>query len=274
MSVHQLYDPFPVFSGLLGTEPAPGGKLYFFELGTTTPKATYQDYGLTTPNENPIVLDAAGRVESPVFLSGDYSVRLDDADDSTVSGPVEVRSPVAPGAGIPDQTGHAGEFLSTDGVNAAWAVLIPLPDPTGSPGWMVVVNGDGSGYSLQPQPTAASLDIVVESSRIRLTDDDGNKMQFVRGTAATSTGTGTKHATGTVTYPNVFSSPVIPMVTATGGPFAPGNGVTGYWGDISVTAYDANGFTFAVNTNHGESNADGNISGAITVSFQAWGPIA
>lgn len=41
--------------------PYSGGKVYFYVPGTTTPKTTYQDEGLTTPNTNPVTLDSAGR---------------------------------------------------------------------------------------------------------------------------------------------------------------------------------------------------------------------
>ena len=39
----------------------PGGLLYTYTAGTSTPAATYSDSTLLTPNANPIVLDAAGR---------------------------------------------------------------------------------------------------------------------------------------------------------------------------------------------------------------------
>ena len=41
--------------------PAAGWQLFTYAAGTTTKLATYTDYNLTTPNTNPIVLDAAGR---------------------------------------------------------------------------------------------------------------------------------------------------------------------------------------------------------------------
>jgi hypothetical protein len=47
------------FSNALGV-PLIGGKLYTYLAGTTTPVSTYQDQALTTLNENPIQLDAAG----------------------------------------------------------------------------------------------------------------------------------------------------------------------------------------------------------------------
>lgn len=37
-----------------------GAKCYTYTTGTTTPAATYSDYGLTTPNTNPVVADANG----------------------------------------------------------------------------------------------------------------------------------------------------------------------------------------------------------------------
>lgn len=41
--------------------PLSGGKVWTYDLGTTTPKVTYQDKDGTTPNTNPIILDSAGR---------------------------------------------------------------------------------------------------------------------------------------------------------------------------------------------------------------------
>jgi hypothetical protein len=49
-----------------------GGKLYTYAAGTTTPQTTYSSISGSTPNANPIVLDAAGRV------SGSNEVWLTD----------------------------------------------------------------------------------------------------------------------------------------------------------------------------------------------------
>lgn len=53
-------------------DPLSGGKLYTYEAGTTTPKATYTTSSGGTANANPIVLDAAGR------LSGSSEIWLTD----------------------------------------------------------------------------------------------------------------------------------------------------------------------------------------------------
>ena len=40
-----------------------GGKLYTYEAGTSTPKATYTAQSGTVANTNPIILDASGRAD-------------------------------------------------------------------------------------------------------------------------------------------------------------------------------------------------------------------
>ena len=63
-----------------------GGFLYFYETGSTTPKDTYSDSVLTTPNDNPVELDSAGRLPNDVFLDPNvtYKVVLKDADGNTI----------------------------------------------------------------------------------------------------------------------------------------------------------------------------------------------
>jgi hypothetical protein len=65
--------------------PLSGGKLYTYDAGGTTPKATYTDAAGSTANANPVVLDAAGR--ATVFLDG-TTYRF----DLKTSGDVLVRS--------------------------------------------------------------------------------------------------------------------------------------------------------------------------------------
>lgn len=49
--------------------PLTGGKLYTYAAGTSTPLTTYTSSAGSTPNTNPIVLDAAGRVSGEVWLT-------------------------------------------------------------------------------------------------------------------------------------------------------------------------------------------------------------
>ena len=57
-----------------------GGKLYSYDAGTSTPRATYTDQTEGTANANPTILDANG--EADIWLdSGDYRLVLDDSSD-------------------------------------------------------------------------------------------------------------------------------------------------------------------------------------------------
>jgi len=63
-------------------KPLVGGKLYTYDSGTTSPRATYQDAAGLVPNTNPIILDSRG--EALVFWNGSYRVKLNDALDNTI----------------------------------------------------------------------------------------------------------------------------------------------------------------------------------------------
>jgi hypothetical protein len=74
--------PFVFFQALDDDgDPLPGALLFSYAAGTSTKQATYSDVDLTTPNTNPIVLDAAGR--AVIYLgAGAYKFVLAPADDS------------------------------------------------------------------------------------------------------------------------------------------------------------------------------------------------
>lgn len=62
--------------------PLVGGRLYTYDAGTNNPRVTYQDAAQTTPNTNPIILDARG--EATIFWNGAYKVVLRDALDNII----------------------------------------------------------------------------------------------------------------------------------------------------------------------------------------------
>ena len=74
---------FPIFKAFTTTGTLAGlsgGKLYTYEAGTATPKATYTDSTLGTPHANPVILDANG--EKEIWLgSGAYKLDLDSSTD-------------------------------------------------------------------------------------------------------------------------------------------------------------------------------------------------
>ena len=60
--------------------PLSGGKIYTYDAGTSTPKATFTDSDENTQNTNPIILDANGRAE--IWLdTGNYKFVLRDEND-------------------------------------------------------------------------------------------------------------------------------------------------------------------------------------------------
>jgi hypothetical protein len=113
----------------------PGAKLYFYATGTTTPKNTYSDAGLSVPNANPVIADGDG-LFGPIYLaSGDYKAILKTSADVTVW----TVDPL-PGLGAGDTLttrgdlltrdasgyrrlpiGSAGKVLTSDGLDVAWS---------------------------------------------------------------------------------------------------------------------------------------------------------
>lgn len=75
-----------------GITSSDGAKLYFFEQGTSTDKTTYSDFLLTVPNTQPVISDSDG-VFSDIFLDDVADVRLNDANDVLIWGPVTVYPP-------------------------------------------------------------------------------------------------------------------------------------------------------------------------------------
>jgi hypothetical protein len=70
-------------------DPLVSGKVYFYETGTTTPKATYADINYNIPNSNPVILTAAGR-QPNIFFDGVAKAILTKSDNTQVL----VRDPV------------------------------------------------------------------------------------------------------------------------------------------------------------------------------------
>lgn len=61
-------------------EPLDGGRLYFYEAGTSTPQSAYQDISLTIPWPNPITLDSGGNIPQLFFADGYIKIRLTNSE--------------------------------------------------------------------------------------------------------------------------------------------------------------------------------------------------
>jgi len=62
-------------------EPLSGGKIYTYEAGTTTLKATYKDEDNIVPHTNPIILDSEGYAPDKIYLNGSYKIVYFDQSD-------------------------------------------------------------------------------------------------------------------------------------------------------------------------------------------------
>ena len=51
------------------------------------------------------------------------------------------------GDSLPSQTAHAGEYLTTDGTTASWAVVTALPDQTGANGKFLTTDGTDASWA-------------------------------------------------------------------------------------------------------------------------------
>lgn len=78
-----FFDPFFQAEDSSGNSIA-GATLTFYETGTTTPKNTYSDSALTTPNANPVVAIGTGRFPQMFLEAGEYTVLLKDSDGVTL----------------------------------------------------------------------------------------------------------------------------------------------------------------------------------------------
>lgn len=64
--------------------PLAGGKVYTYQAGTTTPLATYTTAGGTTPNANPVILDARGEADIWYAPGVSYKVVLRTSTDALI----------------------------------------------------------------------------------------------------------------------------------------------------------------------------------------------
>lgn len=114
--------------------PLAGGKLYTYDAGTTTPRATYTSASGATPNTNPIILDAAGRVPSEVWLTTNvnYKFILKTSTDTTLWTSDDI-------AGVPASSvtslrinGSTSGYVDLTTVPVAGSNTITFPAATGT----------------------------------------------------------------------------------------------------------------------------------------------
>lgn len=260
MSAFRFYNPAPVFLDLLGLEPVAGGFLYFYDKGTTTPRLTWSDQGLSIPNTNPVALDSSGRSNTNIWLDGEYTVVLKSATNLTIW-TRDVASGVADSLAIPTPL-PSGQWLTNDGTNLLWGTFFMLPDPTGSDGFTVTASG--GGYVLTA-PAAASPNIPVVTSNSVKTGTILD--QWGTGTIPAS---GTQVATATINFPTPYAT--TPVVTVG---INRGSGVVaaGFIGCLGWTA-STTGIAVAWDLNITQSGSQYNLVAPIPISWRAIGTVA
>ena len=269
---YRFGDPNPAYVNLLGTESAAGGTLQFYDYQTTTPKATYSDRDLTIPNANPVELDASGRAETEIWLDGEYTVVLRDADN-TVIWTRDVVPEVSPTTTLPDPTTLPGGTVKSNGTGYELVTVLELPDPTDSAGYMPVVNSDGTGYNLQPQPEPPEIpdpEIVVSTSPASFragVSDDTTKF-FIQTGSGSAPASGTENTQVSVTFAEPFAAaPWHISIEQTH------DGVTslGVVPQYTISARSASGFTVRFSTEENSDFSGWNITSAVPFTYAAFG---
>lgn len=104
--------------------PYANGSVFFYIPGTSTPKTTWQDQGLTTPNANPVRLNAAGRAQ--IWGAGSYRQVLFDQFgtlvwDQVTFGPTvpSVPANVVSGPGVATLATDVMVWADTSGTKAS-----------------------------------------------------------------------------------------------------------------------------------------------------------
>jgi hypothetical protein len=97
--------------------PYASWKLYSFDTGTTSNKATYSDAGLTSANTNPVVADSNGRMGDVYLLAGRYKLVFKTSADVTIKtiDPYDSSSQLITATASPSPTYSLMEYVnSTD----------------------------------------------------------------------------------------------------------------------------------------------------------------
>lgn len=265
--------PSQVFSNLAGTAPIPDGYWSFFEpLATTTPKDTYSDPELTIENSHPVLLDSSARLDTEVWLDGDYFAELHDADDVLVWDGVITSGQDA--ATVLEALGLNEIWVGDGAGNAVATPFVPLPDPTGSADYMLIT--DGVNWLLQPQPEEQVIpepEVVITAvsvlTGVRVGTSDEETKFYAQFGSDSASASSTKTTTKAVTFPVAFST--VPKVFV--------SNKTGYvnGGDTQPTVSAINptttGFTAQFSTQLGEGNSDSDITVAIDFDYAAFGTL-
>jgi hypothetical protein len=172
--------------------PLTGGLLYTYAAGTTTPETTYTTTNGVTAHTNPIVLDAAGRLESEVWLTGEVAYKfvlrtsagalLGTYDD--IYGINDVSATGVPWAEVTGTPTTLAGYGITNGLTAATAAstYAPIASPTFT-GTVTIPDSAAAPF------TAGYLDVPqsLKTANYQLALVDRGKSVVMNGTSLTLT---------------------------------------------------------------------------------------
>lgn len=179
-----------------------GGSITFYATDLTTLKDTYSDPALTILNSNPVILDAAGRLSTDVWGSGNYGAVIKDSLGTIIETRNNIQSGTDPGVSIPALVN--GDFLTNDGSNLIWQPISQVPDPTGFSG--DVLFSDGTLAYWGAIPAAASPDIVIGASSFRAGISTNTSKFLVLMGSDTAPASGTVQTSKTITFSTAFTT--------------------------------------------------------------------
>lgn len=270
MTVYQFYDPQPVLLNLAGIGPIPNGKIYFYEIGTTTPADTWSNYakGDAYLNANPVLLDSSGRPSTEIWLDGEYTVAVFDGDDVPIN-TFDMRPAADDAASIPIP--EDDEYLGGDGAAYIAKKYRGLPDPTGLIGYFPV--SDGEGYVMTPTPEPPVIpepEIVITTTpnkSFQAGVSDSTTKYFVQVGTGSAPASGSQNTSASVVFPTAFAELWHVSVTQKH------NGVTANSSvpSQSNTTESTTGFTTRFSTNENSASSEWNIINSVPFSWMAVG---
>jgi hypothetical protein len=192
-----LPNPCPQFCDANG-EPYAGGSLATFVTGTSTPKQTWSDPEQTVTNQNPIVLDAAGRCI--MYGDGDYRLVLNDAagnliwDQPSSTIVSAAMQPVISAPTIEDAVG----LLGINDLIAAEASARAAADSAEAAARTAADNAEASARAAEDTTLQAAID--AETARAEAAEAAILNGMIIQQGYATTDGTGHCRVTFTTPY--------------------------------------------------------------------------
>lgn len=233
MASFRLVDQLRTFYGQSG-ELLAGGYLSFFEAGTTTPANVYGDKELSVNNGSTVDLDASGRPDVDIWADTDdaFKMRLYDEDDVLQGEVDDLEVPGGAGQTIP--VPDSGEFLTGDGTNFAVATIREVPDPTGNADKFLSTDGTDLEWVTGPADGADADNVGATETESHIGD-----VYTVRG-SATGTSIGGRTQTVAVTFATAFTStPTKVAITVTSSSLSSAGNMPSW----SVISKSTTGFT-------------------------------